>query len=123
MDRVPAAWPTRHAPIVKRATYAAKWSPPHEKEPPGGPAVLRYYEVPLYPALSAVKVSTDSAWLFLSVLFHVGFAGFFGVMLRMVPVTRGCVGMMGCLFMLPAAVMLGRLAMMMRGTGVVFLRL
>jgi hypothetical protein len=57
------------------------------------------------------------------VLFHVCFAGFFGVMPCMVPVTRGGVGMMGCLFMLPAAVMFGRLAMMMRGIGVVFLRL
>jgi hypothetical protein len=69
------------------------------------------------------KDSTNGASLFLSVLFHVRFAGFFGVVPRMVPVTCGCVGMMGCLFMLPAVVMFGRLAMMMRGPGVVFLRL
>jgi hypothetical protein len=56
-------------------------------------------------------------------LFHVGFASFFGVMPGMVRMARGSVGMMGCLFVLPAAMMFRCLAMMTRGIGEVFLRL
>ena len=56
-------------------------------------------------------------------LLHVSFASFFTMVPGVVCVTRGSVGMMGCLFVMAAGVVLGCLAMMTRSVGMMLLRL